>query len=118
LFSDGGIRDLLADYTYHGANKGGDSYTLTLTGLQPGTHYSLRLYYCPHFEDRSSRDNTLIFSGDGKPSQITINENEKGAHYVSYDYVAVGTEVSVRFEAKGDKDWLLYGVTNEVIAHE
>jgi hypothetical protein len=118
LFSDGGIRDLLADYTYHGANKGGDSYTLTLTGLQPGTHYSLRIYYCPHLSEGAARDVHLTFSAGGRDTEIMVDEAAKGAHFISYDYVADGTEVSVRFEAKSNKDWQLYGITNEIVTEE
>lgn len=112
-FADGNTSALLFDFFHPDWTAVGQSYTLTLSGLTPGTSYSQKIYYRPFPSD--PRTSNLEFDGDGTPVSQNVSQGaDAAAHYVTYDFVANGTSVLTTFSVVTG-GWHLYGVTNEVV---
>lgn len=111
--ADGQMGNLLTDMNYAFAD--GNPMVLTLTGLSAGANYSTRIYYRPWNND-ATRTSTITFNGDGTGVSTSINEDAGTlAHYVSYDFTASASSVTVSFQQTAGGGWHLYGVTNQVV---
>ncbi|MBU4397770.1 MAG: PEP-CTERM sorting domain-containing protein [Planctomycetes bacterium] len=114
--ADGQMGVLLEKLWYDSLSK---IQTLTLSGLTPGQAYSTRVYYrCwePTYP-ADQQDNTLTFNGDGTPVSQVVSGNAPGAHYVKYDYIALGTTVTIKADNNlggGKWGWHMYGVSNQI----
>jgi hypothetical protein len=118
-----GLHKLLTDFYYNSnANGAGQSETLTLRGLTPGTNYRLKLFYRQwDANEANTRFTDLSFNeGGASPTTLRVNEDEsENARMLVYDYTAgtAGTLV-MGFGEGGNTpsaSWHQYGLSNEVV---
>jgi len=105
-----------------------DELRATLTGLDEGQQYELRIYTQPF--SGSTRDVRVVFDPDGSGpiSDATPVLNQEDArsvpdmdfaegdsYYISYTYEATATgSIEVSFDQQTNDSWILYGLTNQV----
>ena len=129
-----GIIELLTGFTFSGsAITPGQGQTYTLSGLTPGVSYDLRLYIRQWRNEDSGRPIDLTFTNGtevvapycslllDRPAYVLNDDslNHDQAYFLSYSYVAQGTElvIDARIPLGFDSDDSLhfYGLTNETV---
>jgi len=122
-----GLIELFRDFTYSGNGTGvGNHQAFTLSGLTPGASYDLRLYV-RSWDDANERRIDLTFSNGAEVDSQLIYEDQPpheglpsvdSAYYVSYNYTAQATSVTVDAEvaAGGNGSFHMYGLTNQETA--
>lgn len=117
-----GLHKLLTDFYYNSTNNGaGQTETITLRGLTPGTPYRLRLFYRQwDANEANTRFTDVTFDEGIGTGSIRVNEDEsEAARMLVYDYVAgpAGT-LTMGFAEGGNTpsaSWHQYGLSNEVV---
>ncbi len=126
------IETLLSTFTYssNGAAPG-NTQTFTLTGLNPGTNYDLRIYTRIWDTEGSGRPIELSFTNgtevvqpfnalpQDRPGLLTGSGNLHDAYYLTYQYTAQGTEVVITTPtplcgANTSGSFHMYALSNEV----
>lgn len=125
-----GLLTMLGGFTYAGSNAPTIQQSYTLSGLVPGESYQLKLFMRMWDREGSGRpidvkfingENTnQPFSGllCDRPGTVLQNGNEDSAYYLSYNYVAQGTQLTIEASAHESSaidtgSFHFYGLTNE-----
>ncbi len=128
-----GLRQLLGGFSYNTFAGPGGAANYTLTGLVPGQSYELRLYSRIWDTDGSGRPIDLFYNNGATVEQpfgaflfdrpnITLPSGDgNAAYYISYTYVAEGTELVVQSSIHssanvGSGSHHLYALTNESLS--
>ncbi len=121
-----GLRQMFGTFTYSGAGAGpGNSQEFTLSALEPGLTYELRLFV-RKWDDGTVRPAALKFTNgaavtnfyilEDRPGIVLGNGNNETAYYISYTYVAqsatLSIETTVPAVSTGNGSFHMYGLTN------
>ena len=126
--TSGGLRNLMQGFIFNGSpnTDGSGLQTYTLSGLNSGTTYDLRIY-THSWGSGGTRTNTLVFDVAGQAASTgEINEDNattvglpawNDSYYINYRFTATDTElVFTAANAVGsDASWHLYGLTCEEV---
>ncbi len=111
----------------HAYGSAGDYQTYTLSGLEPGQTYELRLFI-RKWADFTTRASMLKFANgaeateylllEDKPGVVLGNGNNNSAYYLSFTYTTTGTDLvltaTIPNLSTGDGAFHLYGLTNRM----
>ena len=124
---DGNLQ-MFGTFTYSGGGAGvGSTQRFTLSGLQAGLSYELRLYI-RKWATSTVRPEALKFTNgaqvtdyfilEDRPGTVLGNGNDDSAYYIQFTYVAEGTslliDATVPNVASADGSFHMYGLTNRV----
>ena len=127
-----GLLDLLGSFTFNNDGGVGSNQTFTLSGLDPGGSYEVRLYMRKWAND-TQRQQLVEFTSGDLTDEIVFNEDHPEiepiemqfrdqAFYISYDYVAgVDGNLIIKFNVTDDEiqgapgSFHMYGLTNHVL---
>ncbi len=128
-----GLLDLFGGFTYNTNGNPEGFQTYTLSGLEIGKAYKLKIFVRPWANNVASfRPIDLRFTNGAtveepfgglatdRPGIVLNNGNNNSAFYVSYDYVAEATDLVIRARVHesalpASGSFHLYGLTNEVV---
>jgi len=129
VVGDGNL-NLFGTFTYSGAGPTpGKSQRFTLSGLQAGQNYEFRLFI-RKWDNGTVRPSALKFTNgasvadflilEDRPGTVTGNGNDDTAYYISYTYLAQGTELIVDATVpnvpSANGSFHMYGLTNRQAA--
>jgi hypothetical protein len=121
-----GLRQMLGTFTYSGLGAApGNSQQFTLSALEPGLTYELRLFI-RKWDNGTVRPASLKFTNgaqvtsfyilEDRPGTVLGNGNDDSAYYISYTYVAqsatLSIETTVPAVSTGNGSFHMYGLTN------
>ena len=126
--TSGDLAGLMQGFIFHNGALAGGLQTYTLSGLQAGTTYDLRIY-THSFSSEANRPNTLVFDvGGAEDSTGPINEDNAtsvglpgadDSYYINYRYTAASSNFVFTAESLSDNaSWHLYGLSNQVAIPE
>lgn len=128
-----GLLDLFGGFTYNTNGNPEGFQTYTLSGLEIGKAYKLKIFVRPwantaasfrpidlRFTNGATVDEPFGGLATDRPGIVLNNGNNDSAFYVSYDYVAEATDLVIRARVHesalpASGSFHLYGLTNEVI---
>ena len=117
---------LFGGFTYSGGGPtAGSSQKFTLSGLQANKNYEFRLYI-RKWDNGTVRPSMLKFTNgtsvteylilEDRPGIVTGNGNDDTAYYITYSYLAQGTEMimeaTVPNVSSANGSFHMYGLTN------
>ncbi len=117
---------LFGGFTYSGNGAAaGNSQTFTLSGLETGKSYEMRVYI-RKWDNGTVRPAALKFTNgaqatdffilEDRPGTVLGNANDDSAYYISYTYVAAGTnlvmEATVPKVSSANGSFHMFGLTN------
>lgn len=125
-----GLPALLSGFTYSGNGADpGSMQSFTLQGLTAGQSYEFRLYIRLWDTEGSSRPVTISLANghqidtggvipEDRPGDVLGNGNQHAAYYISYRYVAEGSDLTVATDvpsnaANGSGSFHMYALSNE-----
>lgn len=121
-----GNLQMFGTFTYSGGGPNpGNSQVYTLSALEPGMTYEMRLFI-RKWDDGTVRPHFLKFTNgatvtnfyvlEDRPGIMLGNNNNESAYYISWTYVAESTtasfEATVSNVSSGNGSFHLYGLTN------
>jgi hypothetical protein len=121
-----GLRQMLGTFTYSGNGAApGNKQHFTLSALEPGLTYELRLFI-RKWDDGTVRPANLKFTNgpvvtnfyilEDRPGIVLGNGNNNTAYYISFTYVAQAAtmtlETTVPNVSSGNGSFHMYGLTN------
>lgn len=128
-----GVLDMFGGFTYNTNGNPEGFQTYTLSGLEIGKAYKLKIFVRPWANTAASfRPIDLRFTNGAtveepfgglatdRPGIVLNNANNDSAFYVSYSYVAEATDLVIRARVHesalpASGSFHLYGLTNEVV---
>lgn len=127
-----GLLDLLGSFTFNNDGAVGSNQTFTLSGLESGATYEVRLYM-RKWDNATQRQQLVEFTSGDLTDSITFSEDHPElepiemqfrdeAFYMSYSYTAGASgELSIKFNVAEDAtqgapgSFHMYGLTNQVL---
>jgi hypothetical protein len=128
-----GLLDLFGGFTYNTNGNPEGFQTYTLSGLEIGKAYKLKIFVRPwdnvsasfrpidfRFTNGATVDEPFGALPTDRPGIVLNNANNNSAYYVSYDYVAEATDLVIRARVHesalpASGSFHLYGLTNEIV---
>jgi hypothetical protein len=124
------VRDFLGSFAY-APTPPGTAQTYTLSGLTPGTTYDVRIYIRLWGNDTPRPIDLLYTNGsqiempfgallEDRAGIVLGNGNNHTPYYISFTYVAEGTELTIQAKVPdgapaASGGFHLYGLTNELV---
>ena len=127
----GGVSALMEGFVFNNgfsSSATGEDMVATLSGLEEGQQYELRIY--THRWTGGTRNVSVTFDPDGggpiADATPTLNQEDArtalgpaaavdDSYYISYTYQATSTQnLRVFFDQETNNSWHLYGLTNQV----
>jgi hypothetical protein len=128
-----GLLDLFGGFTYNTNGNPEGFQIYTLSGLEIGKAYKLKIFVRPwantaaslrpidlRFTNGATVDEPFGALPTDRPGIVLNNANNDSAYYLNYDYVAEATDLVIRARVHesalpASGSFHLYGLTNEVI---
>jgi hypothetical protein len=128
-----GVLDMFGGFTFNTNGNPEGFQTYTLSGLEIGKSYKLKMFVRPwdnlsasfrpidlRFTNGATVDEPFGGLATDRPGIVLNNANNNSAYYVSYDYVAEATDLVIRARVHesalpASGSFHLYGLTNEVV---
>lgn len=128
-----GVLDMFGGFVYNTSGNPEGFQTYTLSGLEIGKAYKLKIFVRPwdnvnasfrpidlRFTNGATVDEPFGALATDRPGIVLNNAINDSAYYVSYDYVAEATDLVIRARVHesalpASGSFHLYGLTNEVV---
>ena len=117
---DGPLRELLQDHVSNPLNRADGTARVTLSSLEVGERYRLRLY--SRRADQDPRNVTLQFANGDNQLSLSLDQNTPdianpdSPYSIDFEFDAAATTVSITaVQHDGNRPWLWYGLTNEIV---